>query len=137
MRRWLRGRRSESGQSLVEFAMVLPLLLLIVFAIIDFGRIYQANVTLTNAAREGARLGTTGASATAIQQRVSDTAPGLGATSSVSYTGTGVTGDSVIVQATATVQFITPMGRIMSAFFGGGLGSTSVDLSTTADMRIE
>ena len=42
-----------------------------------------------------------------------------------------------ILESRRTVQFITPMGRIMSAFFGGGLGSTSIQLTSTADMRIE
>ena len=40
--------------------MVLPLLLLIVFGIIDFGRLLNAQITLTQAAREGARLAAVG-----------------------------------------------------------------------------
>jgi Flp pilus assembly protein TadG len=44
------------GAAAVEFAIVLPLLLLIVFGVVDFGRAYNAKVTLAQAAREGARL---------------------------------------------------------------------------------
>lgn len=46
------------GQSLVEFALVLAPLLLLLLAIIQFGFIFNAYVTLTNAVREGARAGT-------------------------------------------------------------------------------
>ena len=50
---------SEKAAALVEFAIVLPILLLIVFGIVDFGRaLYTAN-NLTSAVREGARLAST------------------------------------------------------------------------------
>lgn len=41
---------------MVEFALVLPLLVLLVFGIIEFGRAYNAKVSLTGAVREGARV---------------------------------------------------------------------------------
>ena len=46
----------DRGAAAVEFALLLPLLLLIVFGLIDFGRALDAQITLTQAAREGARL---------------------------------------------------------------------------------
>ena len=48
----------ERGQSLVEFALVLVPLFLILLGIIQFGFIFNSYVTITNAAREGARTGT-------------------------------------------------------------------------------
>jgi Flp pilus assembly protein TadG len=51
-------REAERGQALVEFVAVLLPLLLIVVGIVQFGLLFGANVTLTNAAREGARAGT-------------------------------------------------------------------------------
>lgn len=58
--RW--GRTSERGQSLAEFALLAPLLLTLVFGVVDFGRGMSANVTVANAAKEGARyLATTAA----------------------------------------------------------------------------
>lgn len=49
-----RGRTAaEEGQNLVELAAVVPLLLIIIFGIFDFGRLYHAHVTIANAAREG------------------------------------------------------------------------------------
>ncbi len=46
------------GQSLVEFALVLVPLMLLILGVIQFGLIFNTYVTMTNAAREGARLGT-------------------------------------------------------------------------------
>lgn len=54
----LRNRRK--GQTLAEFALTLPILLLLVFGIIEFARIFQAWVTLQNSARTAVRYATTG-----------------------------------------------------------------------------
>ena len=48
--------RSQSGAELVEFALVLPILLLVFGGIVDFGLLLQRQQVITNAAREGARL---------------------------------------------------------------------------------
>lgn len=50
--------RREDGQNIVEFALLLPVLLLILMGIIQFGFIFAAYLTLNNAVREGARWGT-------------------------------------------------------------------------------
>jgi hypothetical protein len=50
----------RKGQTLAEFAITLPILLLLLFGIIEFGRIFQAWVTLQNSARAAARYATTG-----------------------------------------------------------------------------
>jgi Flp pilus assembly protein TadG len=49
--------KNERGQTMTEFAMVLPLLVVVLFAIIQFGIIFNDYVTLTDAARAGARTG--------------------------------------------------------------------------------
>jgi Flp pilus assembly protein TadG len=49
--------RSESGASAVEFALLLPVLMMILFGIIEFGMALYRQAILTNASREGARLG--------------------------------------------------------------------------------
>lgn len=55
------GRRSKrsarAGQALVEFALVLPVMILILLVAIDFGRLFFSYVQITNAAREGAAYG--------------------------------------------------------------------------------
>ena len=50
------GHESD-GAAMVEFAIIAPLLFLLIFGIIDFGRVFFLYNNLTNAAREGARLG--------------------------------------------------------------------------------
>ncbi len=58
LRPFFRGA-PKTGQTLVEFALVVPLLLTIVFGIIEFGVLFSVYVGLTNGAREGARAGST------------------------------------------------------------------------------
>lgn len=47
--------RSERGQAYVEFALILPILLLIVMGIIQFGTVFRTYITLTDATRVGGR----------------------------------------------------------------------------------
>lgn len=49
--------KSQAGSNLIEFALVLPLLLILVFGIIDFGIALYDKAIITNASREGARAG--------------------------------------------------------------------------------
>jgi Flp pilus assembly protein TadG len=51
-----RPRTRRSGQALVEFVLILPILLLMVFGLIDFARAWSANHALADAAREGTRM---------------------------------------------------------------------------------
>lgn len=50
------GRPSERGAVAVEFAILAPVLIMLVLGIIEFGRAYNTQITLSNAAREGARV---------------------------------------------------------------------------------
>jgi Flp pilus assembly protein TadG len=52
-----RSRRSESGASAVEFALVLPILIILVFGVISFGIVLAQKLALGNAAREASRYG--------------------------------------------------------------------------------
>jgi hypothetical protein len=54
LRRWWRESKQE-GQSLIEFAVTLPLLLLLVVGTVDIGAGFKTYIVLTNASREGAR----------------------------------------------------------------------------------
>jgi Flp pilus assembly protein TadG len=51
-----RGIRSEHGAAAVEFALVLPVLVLLLMGLIEFSLIFNTQISLTNAAREGARV---------------------------------------------------------------------------------
>ena len=50
-----RDRNRERGANLVEFALVLFVLALLMMGVVDFGRAFYSYITITNAAREGAR----------------------------------------------------------------------------------
>jgi Flp pilus assembly protein TadG len=64
-----RVARNESGAAMVEFAIVLPLLTLLVFGMIDFGRAFKYYNNLASAVRDGARFG--GAQATPNPSQIS------------------------------------------------------------------
>jgi len=48
--------RKQDGQSLVEFALVMPVFIILLFGIMEFGRLWEVSNILTSAAREGARV---------------------------------------------------------------------------------
>ena len=132
-----RTGKGEGGQSLVEFTLVLPIFLLVLFAIIDFGMAFNAWITVTNSAREGARLGSVRAPAVDIETRVRDTAGSLGDDLTVIVTNAeGDPGESVVVDVSYDYSLITPLANIMGMVSGGSISET-LNLSSTADMRLE
>lgn len=67
-------RKKSKGQGLVEFALILPILLLVVIGTMEFGRIFLIYATVSNAAREGTRYGMVSpADVDGIIARVNDT----------------------------------------------------------------
>ena len=139
-RRQCQRLNGSEGQALIEFALILPLFLLLLFGMIDFGRAYSASVTLTNAAREGARYGVIQPTNTSgIISRVQTTAgpyndSNLGVTPSCSPSCSS--GNDVIVLTNYQFSFITPLAGI-AKFFSGGALPTKLNLKSSADMRIE
>ena len=132
-----RTGKGEGGQSLVEFTLVLPIFLLVLFAIIDFGMAFNAWITVTNSAREGARLGSVRAPSGDIETRVRDTAGSLGDDLTVIVTNAeGDPGESVVVDVSYDYSLITPLANIMGMVSGGSISET-FNLSSTADMRLE
>jgi Flp pilus assembly protein TadG len=124
------GRSRSVGQSLVEFALVFPLFILLLAGMIDFGMGLYSYMTIINAARDGARLGATACGALAcsdpVTARVTAAAGGLepdvavvcvSASSSsevacVPKTPTEdgvVKGDSVTVTASYTYRMLWPL----------------------------
>ncbi len=123
----------EKGQALVEMALVLPILLLLLFGIIEFGRIFSAGLVVNLGAREGARLGAIGATDSAIVTRVQNTAINL----DVSQLSVAITpgetdrkrGGEVRVQVSYPVVVFAPF---ISAFTGN-----TVTVEGTSVMRVE
>lgn len=133
-----RKRSGQRGQSLVEFALVMPLFVFILLAVIDFGLALHASVEVANAAREGARKGAVRAPESEIIQRVYDTAGSLNADQlSVTVTNAqGNAGESVVVEVHYTYELITPLASVANIISGGTLPS-SIEIVSTADMRLE
>lgn len=69
-----RGLGRERGQSLVEFALVLPIVLLMIFGLIEFGRVISAVLTTNHCAHELARYAVTGRTVAEVQAYALDPA---------------------------------------------------------------
>ena len=144
----LRNRvRQERGAELIEMALVLPLLLLIVMGIFDFGFMFREMSVVTNAAREGARAGIlpdyeSDANVVARVQQYFD-ASGIDVTCGsadcivqspvIDVTAPSGTFEARDVRVTIFHDwtFLSPI----ATFFGGSF--TSVALSGRAVMRVE
>jgi len=125
--------KEKRGQALVELALVLPLIILLVMGTMEFGRILHSYLVLTNAAREGARAGVTGADDAAIIIKTKDAAESLGLTDAqINITpaqSSRTRGIPLTVQVDCAVELITPvMDTVLPDPF---------PLSASTTMRIE
>jgi Flp pilus assembly protein TadG len=106
--------KNRKGQSLVETALVLPVLILILAAIIDFGIMFNNYLLIGNAAREGARsaaIGSTDAQITAKVNQVASLLDSTKLTIVISPNGTTgrTSGNPVTVTVKYTYSMITPV----------------------------
>lgn len=108
----------------MEFALVISLLIMILFGIIEFGRAYNAQVTLTHATREGVRVLAISGDAAAAQTATKNAATSLNPASLLVTTTPCVAGDPTEVSASYPLGYDIP-------FFGSGTWT----LSATAVMR--
>jgi Flp pilus assembly protein TadG len=97
--------KNERGQTMVEFALVLPILALLLFGVIQFGIAFNNYITLTDAVRAGARKAAVSGDATdpvgTTTTEVKNSAGGLDTSQlNVSVSSTWQTGSDVTVQAT-------------------------------------
>jgi Flp pilus assembly protein TadG len=140
------------GQALVELALILPIMLLLLLGMIDFGRAYLAGVALQGAAREGARLAMDPAqSDTAVQARIQlsaqpvsasllgislctatitppATPPGCPPTGVMDPRDSSTGGKAVTVTVTTFVPFFT-------SFLTQQLGFTGIPITASANMQ--
>lgn len=116
---------SERGQSLVETALLFPILLLILIGIVDLGRVYYSYLQLTNAAREGARwAGSNPTDIVGAKDKAVNAANNSGisiTTSNVTVSGGNNSGDTKTVTINLTFPLLT--------FYIFGVGSIPIQNS--------
>jgi len=154
MRGRLKARRGSGGQTLVEFALVIPLVVLLLLAVFDMGRAVYGLSAVGNAARMGGRTAIVNQAGADIRQRAADQAIALGISSAAvacdAATNVPTTSDGVCVQfktpdltATCTtidigcVAFVTtkwtfsPITPLLGQFIG------NVALTSTTQIPVE
>ncbi len=130
-----RNSKRTLGSAVVEFAVVLPLLLMILFGIIEYGWVFMVRLTLQNAAREGCRvavLQTTTTPYTEVTNRIDEIiAP------------TGVSGYTVTMkhaslsEPTEEVTISIPYQEVSLLGVNGFLPGNNYDIVATCSMRKE
>ncbi len=145
--RALHGRRVHSrcgdgGAAAVEFAIVVPVLLIILLALIDFGRLFFGQVSLAAASREGARAASVGRAEGDVDSIIQSSAPGVARVSSLGTTtalarqgGTcsGAVGDQT-ASVTVSVPFdwVTPVELLQ--FYDPDSTLGEITLSSESEM---
>ena len=132
------SRTSGEGQSLVEFGLALPLLLFIIFGVLDLGFAIYAQNTIALAAREGTRTGVVyrgsdAATRAAICSRVVSSAQALNLTCAANVTiqpATITHEQPVTVTVVYTYNPVTPL-------VGTIIGSGGLPLTTSSSMTVE
>ena len=123
--------RSVRGAAVVELAVVLPLLLTLVFGIIEFGWVFMVRETLTNASREGCRVAVLqGSTEENIRDQVA-----------ASMSPAGLSTYSVVIERSSPgnsseiVKVLIPFADV--SLLGGYFGPTDFNLGATTVMRKE
>lgn len=139
-----RSWRFSTGQSLTEFCLCLPLLLIPFFLVIDYGFIYYNSLRLSDAAREGARAGGRRRDNATVRTLVKNCVPDLAlldseiavttlnASGTVLPDGDRTSGARLEVTIGKSVVFMTPLG---STVLGGTTGRTT--LTAHSCFRVE
>lgn len=140
----------DEGAVLIEFAIVIGLFFLLVFGMVDFGLAINTKTQMTNAGREGARLGTVNLDPTAVENRIREVADNLDQAiltvtiecqepDDTPCTGPGFpagdirngeTGDSIVVTLDYQYNMITPLPGFIDS-------DNKIDLKSVTEMRIE
>lgn len=107
-------RSTGTGQTLVEFALVLPLFILLLFGLLDVGRYVYMNSVLSQAAREGARL----------------------AAAEASWIGKTTTDDPSCVASAALITGSNPGAHVCPAAVTGATNSLQADVTAAANRMV-
>jgi len=124
---------NQKGQSLVEFAIILPVVLIILIGMLEFGLILNAYLSINNCSREGARLGVVGGSDNEIENLIKSISPNLNTDKlSVSINPSQAyrkRGESLTVTVEYSYDVITPIISIII--------NEEINLKIQTTMRIE
>jgi Flp pilus assembly protein TadG len=131
----LHGCSRTRGQSLVELALLLPVIIIIMAAVFDLARVIDASVVITNAVRTGARFGANHPTwYDTTCQRVVDFANGSG----MSFTGVNLEQDdcAVAMEATAGTPVVVTVDYDLPLYFGPIVGINSVHIRRAAEFMV-
>lgn len=133
--------RSERGAELIEFALVFPILILLIAGIFDFGMMFRTFEAVTNSAREGARVGVLPGYADAdVEDRVDAYMASSGLTGPYTVTVANVpvvTGAGTFTARAVRVDYTYQFSvlGVIGAAFGGSY--TTIPLRAQSVMRTE
>jgi Flp pilus assembly protein TadG len=129
--------RKQQGASLVEFAVLAPVFVVLLFGLVEFGMSIYSKEVIGNASREGARFGvvytTPRKTTTEIRTKVQDylTKSGFTGTATISVTGAGgASGSSLTVAVTYPYSF-----QVLPSFVSGLTGT--INLTANSIMLME
>lgn len=147
-------RQGERGQSVVEFILMLPLILIFTFALAEFGTAFYTYITINNATSEAARWAslahvpdsTCSTTTKGIEWRAAQMSRGLLDCNSadvsfdITYedaaSGEPARGSGVTVFVTRTYHAVTPLPALANFFTGGALPALW-DMTACSDARLE
>jgi Flp pilus assembly protein TadG len=132
-RRMIGKLRNQRGQSIVELALLLPILLLLFIGIFEFGRVMNAYLVVNNASREGARNAALGGTTLQSVQHIEDAFSGFDTDRvAVAITPDDASrdrGETVFVTVSYDIDLVTP---IISVLIGN-----PYHIEITTSMRME
>ncbi|KDR93774.1 TadE-like protein [Peptoclostridium litorale DSM 5388] len=132
--KWVKNRK---GQTLIELALVLPILLMLVFGIIEFGRVFNAYVLVSNASREGARQASVGKADSDVRTKVKDVASSLGLEEGDININPGKGSRDYGDQVTVTVNYELPIIAPLIDVILDPDGDGNYQLQVSTSMRVE
>lgn len=104
--------KSRSGQSLVEMAIILPVLLMLIFGMVEFGRILSSYLIMENLSRDAARYGVVGHTDAEITNLINTENPGLDSDIldiDINPTGTRTRGTALTITLGYSVDIVSPI----------------------------
>jgi Flp pilus assembly protein TadG len=127
MRAKRRFFHKENGQAAVEFALVLPIFLLLICGIIEFGMLFSSQLSIKQYAREGARYAAVhsddGDAASYVSEQIGTEPFITNVNVSVVYSDANPSDGSVTVTVTGNAEPLTPLGELLFSVDGKVISS--------------